>query len=387
METVTQAQTVEFFLTKVNERGTLKKVIDDERMMTIPYNVSKRFPSFCKVVDDRTHSPTKGREVLIRYVDTEASIWVDEQYDTFDIQRYKLGEVRCTPIYFLDGRLRVDASNETLLEYLRKCRFNNKNAEKYGYRDKTFFEFNAEEAADKYISSTDREFRLEKLAREMDYDKALATVRVSGEVKHYNELATLSPKEVRWYLIRFSKKSPDDFEATTDDEYLTIKYDILTATDVNLLTWTGQYKDVLADARTGDVICKADQGIDKLAFVSRYLIEKAPETYSAIRRKLGRDEIKDGVGATNVDDVQDLIANGNKGQLVDAFIKWHKDKENGIEVFDPTAGADIKFNGQNLIGTKSRGYNGAKEYLMQEANQDVFQAIYEKWVTQVNTKN
>lgn len=387
METVVKQDVVEFFLTKPNEKGTLKKVIDDERMVTVPYNAGLRFPSFCMVTDDRPHSKTKGREVMIRYSNSEASIWVDEQYEKWDLKEYRLGNIKCTPIYFIDGRLRVDSNDETQLEYLRRCRFNNKNAQKYGYNNKTFFEFNANEVAENYIASTEREFKLEKEAREMDYDKALATVRVAGEVKHYNELVQLSPKEVRWYLIRLSKRDVDNFDAVVNDEYLHPKYDILSATDANLLMWTGQYKDVLVDSKTGDVICKAEQGSDKLTFAARYLSEKAPETYSAIRRKLGREEINSGREAKDVNDIQDLIANGSKEQLVDAFINWHKDKENDFRIFDQVSGADIKFNGVHLIDPKGgRGYAGAKAYLLLEENSDVFQAIYEKWVTQVNSK-
>jgi hypothetical protein len=324
---------------------------------------------------------------MIRYSATEASIWVDEQYEKWDLQQYKLGLIKCTPIYFIDGRLRVDSTDETQLEFLRKCRFNKKNTEKYGYNGKSFFEFNANEAAENYIASTEKEFKLEKEAREMDFDKALATVRVAGEVKHQNELFQLSPKEVRWYLIRLSKRDSDNFESVIKDELLFPKYDILSATDTNVLMWTGQYKDVLADAKTGDVICKAEQGSDKLSFAARYLSEKAPETYSAIRRKLGREEINSGREAKDVNDIQDLIANGSKEQLVDAFIDWHKDKENGFRIFDQVSGADIKFNGVHLIDPKGgRGYAGAKAYLLLEENSDVFQAIYEKWVTQVNSK-
>jgi len=387
METVIKQDTVEIFLSKANERGTLKKVIDDERMVTVPYNAGLRFPSFCMVVDDRLNSPTKGREVMIRYSASEASIWVDEQYEKWDLQQYKLGNIKCTPIYFIDGRLRVDAHDETQLDFLRKCRFNKKNSQKYNYNNKTFFEFNAEESAENYIANTEKEFKLEKQAREMDFDKALATVRVSGEVRHQNELLQLSPKEIRWYLIRLSKRDSNLFESTIEDNYLHQKYDILTATDMNVLAWTGQYNDVLADAKTGDVICKAEQGSDKLTFAARYLQEKSPETYSAIRRKIGRGEINSGREAKDVNDLQDLMDNGSKDQLADAFINWHKDKENDFKIFDQVSGADIKFNDIHLIDNSGkRGYAGAKGYLLLEENSDVFQAIYEKWVTQVNSK-
>ena len=79
--------------------------------------------------------------------------------------------------------------------------------------------------------------------------------------------------------------------------------------------------------------------------------------------------------------------NGSKEQLADAFINWHKDKENDFKIFDQVSGADIKFNDIHLIDNSGkRGYAGAKGYLLLEENSDVFQAIYEKWVTQVNSK-
>ena len=373
-ESFYEDEVVEFFMSKPNERGTLrKKTADGEYTMTVPFNVSKRYPAFCVIKDDRKDSPTFGKPITIRYMDGEPFIYVDKQSQPWDLEKYKLGKIKLPSIYFI--------------EFLRKCRWNEKNAAQYNYKDKTFFEFNAEDVAEKYIEDTDRTFELEYKARNVSWDKGNAILRVSGTIRHIGEITKMSPKQTKFYLIDLVKKDADKFEKVFNDHYLQTKYDILTALDTNNLKWTGAYNTTLVDTTRGEVICNAPQGDDKLQFAASYLFDRSPETYSYIRKMIGRGEATSAGKGTDSTDPRDIIANGTKEQIVDAIIAWHRDTSIEDKVFD-VKGPDIRFNGVVLSDPfgNTKGYNAVKVHLMEDSNEETFNAVFNLWVKQVNSK-
>jgi len=382
-------ESVEFFIKQRNpEGGTLKRMVSGDKYETIPYNSSLRIPSFCVVTDTRPNSPTQGRPITIRYVEGEASIYTDKQSQEWDVGKYRLGEIKCPNIYFRNGRLSVNKANVTLLEYLRSCRFNDENAPQYSYRGKTFIEYKPESVAKDYIEKTDRQFELEYLARKASFEKSKSVLRVSGEIGHTTKLLRVSPDEARWYLIRMVKEKADKFDSVFNDPLLEAKYDILTALDLQKLRWTGAYSNILAFGDTGETVCNASQGNDKLQFAANYLFNQNPETYSYIRKLIGRGVETEAGKGTDSTDPRDIIAHGTREQIIDGIVAWHRDTSNEYKVFDDVKGADIRFMGEALVDNQSnkKGYDAAKKYLLRDENREVFNSVFQKWVEQVNSK-
>lgn len=376
--------TVEFFLTKPTQNGTLKKKISDEQMVTVPYPPSKTYPPMCSIPDDREGKG--GRPTIIRYISTESSIYADEQSEEWDRKKFLDGELTYDPITFVDGRLIVPKSNTTLVEYLRKCRFNEKNSKVLGYRKRPFFEFNSTAVAKKNMDESKGAFERELSCRQMSMDEAKAVLRVSGQIKNVRGL--MRPvDENRWDLVVYAKRDSEAFDSVYADPLLLDKYNILSAVDGGVLSWIGQYQDVLTDATTGTAICRAPQGKDKLTFAAKYLVEEAPETYAVVKRKLGI-VVDEEVAGTDSTDINDIVASGTKEQVINAMVRYQRDPANKETRLFNAAGRDILYDTIRLVDPvgKKFGYDAVKLFLLDEANSDTYAEIYGKFINLVKEK-
>lgn len=379
-----QVSNYQFFLSKPNTKGTLKKQVNEDQLQTVPFPTNKRFPSFCSVVDSRKDSKTRGRKVTVRYVEGEPSIYVDEQNTKWDLKEYREGNLPSTPIYFNQGRINVSASNVTLLEYLRICPWNTENNASNNYTGVAFHEFKPEAEAKKSFTTERGTFMLEKEAYIMSLDKAMAILRVSDKVNHVNVFTAEGGKSeegLRWELILMIKNNPELFRMVAEDPRLMIKYDILTAIDRDILTWVGQYKEILSYRTTGEVICATDQTRDKLDFSAEYLITKALPTLNGIRTQLGRTVEAEAEKNEGLDSKLDFIQKGTKEQIVDKIIEDHRDRDKP-SVFDVAKGNTVKFGGTpiSIDDTKVSGYQSARLFLNDPENQPVYEAVMAEWM-------
>mgnify|MGYP003636721351 CR=1 FL=1 len=333
-----QINTYQFFLSKPNERGTLKKAVNEDQMITVPFPTNKRFPSFCTVTDPRE-----------------------------------------------EGRINVSAQNNTLLEYLRLARWNKANASKYNYTGILFHEHKHNQVAEENFTKAKGTFLLEQEAHTMGLDKARAILRVSDKVNHikfFTENGGKSEEGIRWEIILLIKNDSELFTNLTQDNKLMAKYDVLSALDMDILTWAGQYGEILSHKMSGEVICVSDQSGDKLEYCANYLMTKGVPTLNGIRRLLGRKEMSvQEKSNKNLNSAMDFLNEGTKEEVVAKIIADHKDKESP-KVFDPVNGSDIKFNGIALTDPAGevKGYGGATQFLTNDANQVTYEAVLAKWM-------
>lgn len=360
---------VEFYLTKPSTGGTLSRELNNGQYIPVAFPPTYAIPSFAKVTDDRPNSKTKGRPTTIRYYEGEPSIWTDEQSEKWSLTEYKIGNIRCTPIVFLDGKLRVREDNETLLEFLRKHRMNQDKAQQYGHTGRGFFEYRPQRLAEENLKRTEEAFTIETAIRAMGTDQLQEVARVTNIVDNYRNMFNTPPSEIKWELIaRVRGSEPKVIKEISDiikDPLTSIKADILHAVDVNQLMWGGIGGETLMVSSTGNVICKAPAGEDKIHFCARYINEKSPQTLSIIRGYIGK----------TTEDTEDFDGY-TKEQVIDQMVEYHKEHKN---LFDGNAGADVKYKDHPLVGKTKKGYEGAKQYLIDSINYEIFAEIYKDY--------
>jgi hypothetical protein len=137
----------------------------------------------------------KKKNRSMRYASNQESIFIDEQDENVILE----------PIIFEDGVIKVRSTEHTLIEFLRK----------HPQNGALFYEWDPEKEAEEKFDRENAILDAKLAVRELTPEKIASIIRVFMDIN----TEKLSPKELKWEIMKIAEQYPSDLmDAINDPE-------------------------------------------------------------------------------------------------------------------------------------------------------------------------
>ena len=350
-----------FRLTRENEGGS---------MPHIKFPPNKSISAVQEIVDK------DGEIRLIRYIPHEKSIFVDKQQTPFNWDDFRAGKgLRLNKPTFKEGFLVVNKSQNRLLEYMRHAKNNIENSEANSVNGWTFMELNIEKESREELDYLKRQTEVQHRIFTMEENDIKSIAVLMG--LNYQEVFKRSKDEVQLAVIDLALQDIDTFDDILSNDLNTYKFEIIEALKLGIFVREG---DSVIKWEDGVRAATASHGLDPVQVLAEKMITDKALT-DALRNRI---RVKKG-GYNNFKSDEELIESSvdvleglTKTEVIDKAIQMNREKAGLLE----KKGATFYLDDEHLFSEEdgSKGYEGAKQYLLSQEGQNAYNRLKAKVV-------